>query len=67
MKLTELDSECETGPCPTIYLTDTGELIVQGFKVDDPEALATMQLPESESAVRIPVALLKRVARDHLA
>jgi hypothetical protein len=67
VKLTELASDCENGPCPTIYLTDTGDLIVQDFTVDDPEALATMQLPDTETAVRIPIALLKRVARDHLA
>lgn len=66
MKLTELDSSCDHGPCPTIYATDTGELVVQGFKVNDPEALATMQLPDTETAVRIPVDLLMRVARDHL-
>ncbi|PYC77645.1 hypothetical protein C7C46_18390 [Streptomyces tateyamensis] len=66
MKLTQLDSECEVGPCPTIYATDTDELVVQGFRIDDPEALAAMQLPENETAVRIPVALLRRVARDHL-
>ncbi|MEU3567758.1 hypothetical protein AB0E96_04885 [Kitasatospora sp. NPDC036755] len=66
MKLTELDSSCDNGPCPTIYATDTGELVVQGFRVEDPEALATMRLPEAETAVRIPIDLLVRVARDHL-
>lgn len=66
MKLTELDSSCDYGPCPTIYATDTGELVVQGFKVDDPEALATMRLPDTETAVRIPIGLLMKVARDHL-
>ncbi|MFD4904857.1 hypothetical protein [Kitasatospora purpeofusca] len=66
MKLTLLDSSCDNGPCPTVYSTDTGELVVQGFKVEDPEALAAMRLPETETAVRIPVELLVRVARDHL-
>ena len=67
MRLTKLASNCEEGPCPTVYATDTGEFIVQGFRVDDAEALDTMQLPENETAVRIPVELLRQVARDHLA
>ncbi|MCB5907867.1 hypothetical protein [Streptomyces pinistramenti] len=44
----------------------TENILVQGFKVDDAQALATMQLPETETAVRIPLALLRKVARDHL-
>lgn len=67
MKLTELVSDCESGPCPTVYSTDTGEFIVQGFRVEDPEALATMGLPDTETAVRIPVELIRRLVREHLA
>ncbi len=66
MKLTLLDSSCDNGPCPTVHSTDTGELVVQGFKVEDPEALAAMSLPDTETAVRIPIELLLRAARDHL-
>ena len=67
MKLTQLVGDCENGTCPTIYATDTGELVVQGYKVDDPEALATMGLPDTETAVRIPMELIRRLAREHLA
>lgn len=67
MKLTELVSTCENGPCPTVYATDTGEFIVQGFKVDDAEALATMGMPDTETAVRIPMELIRRLVREHLA
>lgn len=65
MKLTKLASNCESGPCPTVWATGTQDVIVQGFKVDDPEALETMRLPGDETAVRIPIELLRQVARDH--
>ncbi|MBB5933764.1 hypothetical protein [Streptomyces zagrosensis] len=67
MKLTQLASECDAGPCPTVWAIEGAEsVLVQGFKVDDAEALTTMQLPNNETAVRIPMSLLLRVAREHL-
>ena len=66
MKLTELATTCEEGPCPTVWaVEDTGDVIIQGFWVSDAEALETMQLPGTETAVRIPMALLLRVAREY--
>ncbi|MBH1935858.1 hypothetical protein I5Q34_16550 [Streptomyces sp. AV19] len=68
MALTLLVGECEKGTCPQVFAVDgTDDAIVQGLKVDDPEALETMQLPADETAVRIPVELLRRLAREHLA
>lgn len=70
MKLRRLsggDDDCENGTCPTVYLTDAGDLVVQGFVVEDAEALGTMQLPAGETAVRVPAELIRKVARDHLA
>lgn len=67
MKLRQLASECDEGPCPTVWEIDgTENVLVQGFKVDDTEALATMQMPGNETAVRIPMSLILRVAREHL-
>lgn len=39
---------------PTLYRTDRGSWVVQGWVVDDPEALAQMDIPEGESCVEIP-------------
>ncbi|KUL50279.1 hypothetical protein ADL22_07430 [Streptomyces sp. NRRL F-4489] len=67
MKLRQLASDCDEGPCPTVWeMVGTEHVLVQGFKVNDAEALATIGLPENETVVRIPMALLKRVAREHL-
>ncbi|MEV8454398.1 hypothetical protein AB0467_27860 [Streptomyces sp. NPDC052095] len=68
MKLKQLASECDEGPCPTVWAVEgTERILVQGFKVDDMEALATMRLPNNETAVRVPMSLLLKVAREHLA
>lgn len=52
-----------TGGCPTLFVTDRGTLVVQGTTVADPVALETMRsrgngIPDYESAVEIPAALL---------
>ncbi|MGW3045790.1 hypothetical protein ACWC9T_38595 [Kitasatospora sp. NPDC001159] len=67
VKLTRLAGECEKGTCPTVYAVDgTGDLIVQGYVVDDAEALQSLQLPDGETAVRIPASLIRRYASGHL-
>ncbi|MFE6778298.1 hypothetical protein [Streptomyces sp. NPDC057702] len=66
--ITQLASECDEGPCPTVWaIAQSENVLVQGFKVDDVDALATMRLPDNETVVRIPMSLLLRVAREHLA
>lgn len=66
MKLTKLADECEDGTCPAVWaIDDSGNIIVQGYRVSDPEALDTMALPETETAVRIPLALLRKVASEY--
>ncbi|MFE7116735.1 hypothetical protein ACFU99_15100 [Streptomyces sp. NPDC057654] len=68
MKLKQLVSDREDGPCPTVWtIEDTKHVLVQGFTVDDAEALATMGLPDNETAVRIPAALLMRAAHEYYA
>lgn len=59
MKLTLLGSESKSGQSPTLYATDRGTLVVQGWRVTDAEALSSMTVPEHETAVEIPVALLR--------
>lgn len=66
VKLTKVGDGCEDGTCPTVWaIADSGDVVVQGYVVDDAEALDTMALPKTETAVRIPLALLQRVAREY--
>ena len=47
---------------PTVFATDRGTLLVQGWKVDDEEALAEARrrgLPDHEDIVEVPMGILR--------
>jgi hypothetical protein len=48
------DPGSEPSGSPTLYRTDRGTWVVQGWVMDDPEALAAMRIPGGESCVEIP-------------
>ena len=56
MELTLVAGDPESHPTnsPTLYKTDRGSWVVQGWVVDDPDALAKLNLPDGETAVEIP-------------
>jgi hypothetical protein len=47
--------------CPTLFVTDRGTVIVQGYIVTDSEALGQMTIPEGETCVEVPMALLEEM------
>ena len=51
---------CGSAACPTVYQSDRGTLVVQGYAV--PAEVAGFELPEGELMVEIPVELLKQAA-----
>jgi hypothetical protein len=57
-------SSCSGGDCPTIYGTDDGDVLVQGYVVTDPDALKAIGAPEGEAVVRIPRYVLDQAARS---
>lgn len=60
MKLTHIATESGKTGCPSVFATDKGTFVVQGWKVTDPEALAALRergFPDHETAVEIPAAL----------
>ena len=56
MKLTRRDGSCYGGTCPTIYDTDRGTVVVQGWMVNDSD----VTLGPGEVLVEIPAELLKQ-------
>lgn len=62
MRLRFIGTTSENGNCPTLYEdTDTGDIVVQGYTVTDPEDIAQLRdVLDSESFVRIPRELLTR-------
>ncbi|MFG2908865.1 hypothetical protein ACGF13_27810 [Kitasatospora sp. NPDC048286] len=61
MQLKFLGTSSEDGKCPTLYETETGDIVVQGYRLTDPEALAQLRdvLP-GETFVVVPRDLLTR-------
>lgn len=56
LKLTRLNTGCENGNCPTVYLSDHGTVVVQGDHVSDADGLT---LGAGEQAVEVSVQLLR--------
>ncbi len=56
VKLTRRMGMCRDGTCPTIYDTDRGTVVVQGYVVTDSDVTP----PEGEALVEIPAELLTR-------
>jgi hypothetical protein len=56
MHLTFIGKDPDSNPTgsPTVYRTDRGSWVVQGWVITDPEALAQMNIPGGETAVEIP-------------
>jgi hypothetical protein len=56
MRLTLIAGDPDSQPnnSPTLYRTDRGSWIVQGWIVTDSDALAAMGIPAGETCVEIP-------------
>ena len=54
IRLIAADPESQPTNSPTLYRTDQGSWIVQGWVVTDPEVLAQMGIPDGETCVEIP-------------
>ncbi|MGW1172459.1 hypothetical protein ACWD4P_01900 [Kitasatospora sp. NPDC002543] len=53
------EGSCKNGNCPTLWGTENGDYAAQGYVITDPRRLAELNLPDGESAVVIPAAILE--------
>jgi hypothetical protein len=51
---------CNGGPCPTVFKSDRGTFVVQGFQLAGTD-MSQLTLGPNESAVEIPEALMNDV------
>lgn len=65
MKLTFVrkTAQSQINNCPSLYRTDRGTFVVQGWRVSDPEALSQLDIPPHETAVEVPADVLAEVAK----
>ena len=63
MKLTFVRKTALSGEtnCPSLYTTDRGTFLVQGWRVTDRETLGQLDIPEHETVVEVPVDVLEGV------
>jgi hypothetical protein len=52
---------CGGGSCPTVYRTNRGTLVVQGYAVDPEQA--GIDVPDGERLIEIPADLFQEAAR----
>jgi len=57
MKLTRMSKGCWDGSCPTIYATDRGTIVVQGYAVTDADVIPL----DGEVMAEIPMELFRQV------
>ena len=62
MQLVPLAQTCRAGGCPTVFRTEDGDVVVQGYAVPAPQA--PHGVPAGEALVRIPRELLVEAARQ---
>ncbi|GGK85350.1 hypothetical protein [Mangrovihabitans endophyticus] len=53
---------CGSQSCPTVYRSDRGTVVVQGYSVSPAQAGVTV--PDGENLVEIPIELLAEAARS---
>ena len=65
MRLTYLGKETQGGNSPTLWETDDGHYVIQGFTLDA-EALAQVgDVPDGESVIRVPRQLMRHLKEAH--
>lgn len=66
MRLTLVGKDPDSNPSgsPTLYRTDRGSWVVQGWVVTDSAALAQMDIPDGESCVEIPDRMIAYFGQD---
>jgi hypothetical protein len=66
MEIRFLGKETDHGDSPTLYATDQGSYLVQGWKVTDPEVLAKLDVSVGDTVVEIYARLMTHLAKDGL-
>jgi hypothetical protein len=59
------DPGSEPSGSPSLYRTDRGSWVIQGWVVTDAKALALMNIPEGEACVEIPDRLIPYLQQSH--
>ncbi len=64
MRLTFLGKNSQPNQSPTLYATDRGSYVVQGWIVIAPGILAKIALADEETVVEVPAKLMSHLEQD---
>ena len=53
---------CNGGSCPTLLVTEDGNVVIQGNKLN-PEESSELNVPEHETFVKMPLATLQQMTK----
>jgi hypothetical protein len=62
LSLRPIANRCSSGSCPTIYLTGTGTVVVQGYTV--PADRTGLDVADGETLVEVPLELLAEALKN---
>lgn len=66
MKLRFLGKNSASGDCPTLYATDRGTYLVQGWRILANDLLMQLDLAAGQTAVEVPTELFEHLTNDGL-
>jgi hypothetical protein len=64
MRLTFLGKDSQGGNSPTLWETDDGQYVIQGFALDNDALGQVGAVPSGEAVIRVPKKLMRHL-RDH--
>ncbi|MGW2954831.1 hypothetical protein [Streptomyces eurythermus] len=64
MKLRFLGKNSTPGDSPTLYASDQGTYVIQGWKVYANELLMQLDVPEGETIIEVPPELFEHLTKD---
>jgi len=65
MRLTFLGKETQGGNSPTLWETDDGQYLIQGFILDVEAQGQVGTVPEGEAIIRVPKKLMRYLGEGH--
>ena len=63
MRLTFLGRETQTGNSPTLWETDDGQYVIQGFTLDADALVQVGAVPAGEAVIRVPKKLMRHLRK----
>ncbi|MFF7477091.1 hypothetical protein [Streptomyces sp. NPDC008092] len=64
MKLRFLGKNSTPGDSPTLYASDQGTYVIQGWKVYANELLMQLDVPEGQTVIEVPTELFEHLTKD---